>query len=173
MRTCLTNWLKYAREALDAHVPDSILDSNADSRRFNPEFEKWCANRSLELVRCLGAATDYLGDFGALPIDRRSIPLLRSALTAASAGFVLTATSMLALIGDSDSIPLIARASERFPSGEAEMFARASTDFADPAVTALFDRFLKNPEDLARAREEWSRKHDKLDRKLGPTDPSR
>jgi hypothetical protein len=61
----------------------------------------------------------------------------------------------LALLNDGDSLPLIAKACERFPSEDAEMLAVSALPYDDVRVNTLFSRFIPDSMLLDKVRKEW------------------
>ena len=156
-----------ARDAIEADPPASLLSDtqgNETAQKRNPAFEVWCAARALEWDQCTFRMAAYVRAIGALSAtkDRRSIDILRKALRASSYVIVLSAANGLAILNDTDSIPLIAQACARLPQLEAERIVAFLTNFEDPSVEGLlFDRFIKDGGLRERVTKEWRQKHKK------------
>ena len=150
--------------ALDQPAP-FLTDAKGkeDPARRNPAFENWCSLRRLEWDQCMwrmAATARAVGELSALK-DRRSIDILRQALSTSNHVILLVAVDGLARINDTDSIPAIAESCSRFPPHLAQLIAMSATEFADPGVHVLFERFIKDPELLAATQKSWRQKHDK------------
>jgi len=106
----------------------------------HPEFVAWCAKLSLETGHCYRQFASYSVGLGFLTMtrDTRAIPVMRDALAARSNGVVAIAARGLGVLNDTASIPLIARACERFPRAEAYVIGVASETFDDPAGEVIF-----------------------------------
>jgi hypothetical protein len=162
----LNEVLGSARDAIAADPPLAFLTDargKEDPEKRNPAFEEWCATRSLEWNQCARRMTGYIGAVGLLGDirDKGAVDVLRQALKASNYLMVLSAVGGLATLNDTGSIPLIAQACARFPELQAGFIAVSATEFDDPGVQILFERFIKDPELREAAKKEWRAKHSK------------
>jgi hypothetical protein len=157
---------EYARVTIAADQPAPFLtdaQGKEDPVKRNPAFENWCSLRGLEWDQCMlkmAAGARAVGELSALK-DKRSIDILRQALSTSNHVILLVAVDGLAKLNDTESIPAIADSCARFPPNLAQLIAMSATEFADPGVQVLFDRFIKDPQLLAATQEGWRKKHEK------------
>ena len=142
----------YMRLALVANPPDPWIynaEGKEDVNRRNPEFEAWCADRDGDFQACFDRVINYVvSDIGSLVAsnDKRSIPLLREALHAKNATFVITAATGLAALNDTASMPLIESACEMLPSTQARLVVVQMSQYLEtPEMDRLIDRFVQDP----------------------------
>uniref|UniRef100_Q01T06 PBS lyase HEAT domain protein repeat-containing protein n=1 Tax=Solibacter usitatus (strain Ellin6076) TaxID=234267 RepID=Q01T06_SOLUE len=167
--TYLDALIEYAREAVDTTAPLPIeYDEQgiAISGHLAQGFQRWCEAKNIELQECSAMVYAYPVDVLMLARakNRKAIPLLRRALGVENHAVVEMAVRGLAWLGDTDSIPLIARQLTRFRPKLAQSVAAATAEFDDPRVTPLLDRFvadgkLRQELDLA-----IRKRHDRADR---------
>jgi HEAT repeat protein len=121
---------------------------NAISGVMNPDFIRWCREKNLdsneEGIRQLYG---YPSDVRILERTRdpRAIPLLKKCLGATNPGVVARCAEGLALLQQSDSIPSIVQACERFPKGAVLVVAESLAGFIAPEARRAFERFIPDP----------------------------
>jgi hypothetical protein len=140
---------KYAGEAILADPPppgEFDEKGNEITDQLSPRFVKWCEVKHLQRNPCLDLTYGFPFDVAELAAanDRRAIPIFRQGLRSLNHGMVAMSVLGLALLNDTDSIPLIATHMQRFPPRLAERIAENIADFDDPRIAPILDRFVRD-----------------------------
>lgn len=146
----LNELLKYAQIAINTTAPPSLeFDEKGELKKdhLSPAFERWCEENGLDRTECPKIEYERPLDVWLLAEakDPRAIPLLRQGLGARNYLTVQVSVKGLAMLNDTDSIPVIAANLTRFHPKRAQLIAAAVAEFDDPRVGPILDRFVADP----------------------------
>jgi HEAT repeat protein len=140
--------VEQATEAIHRGIPlPMVYDSHGSVVRgqVSSEFASWAKDHDVspeiaaqDVTFSLPGKVAMLGETG----DPRGIPLLREALHSPNLLIAAMAAKGLALIQDTNSIPLIIEACSQAPSDGAKAIADSLIYFNDPQAQTAADRFL-------------------------------
>ncbi len=152
----------YARATILSDPPADVFRTDQSGKEdprlgVSPAFGLWCAERNMNFAACWRKLASLPLNFTLLTagLDPRAIPVLREALGMSNAVMVGVAVAGLSRLNDGASISLIAQACARFSPERGELCAMSADNYRDPRAEILFDRFVRDPERLAKMKAIW------------------